>query len=367
MVVYLTKVMNMKKDKNKTGNYTFYEIGSQAESWKAVFTRIDTGSEVLKKLCKEPEDIIFTGCGSAFNIPNAVAPVFQKHSGKTCRAVHASELMIHPELFLNKNRKNLVIGYSRSGDTTESVNALVNSKKSGAETIAIVCFNESKMAKLSDTAIILEEAVEKSVTTTRSLTSMVLAGYYLAGIVSNNNNLCVDLRKLPEIAEEKMDQFHEMGKTISLDKHIKKYAFVGSGSYYGLAREAQLKFKEMVLLPSDSYVSLDFQHGPMSNVDKNMLVTILVSDSGMKYDLELAGNMKSLGGRVFTICDRHGEKFKNVSDYIIELGTGLGDGVRDILYMPALQYMAYYKSRSLGYDPDNPKNLSYHVELAQDS
>jgi glucosamine--fructose-6-phosphate aminotransferase (isomerizing) len=164
-----------------------------------------------------------------------------------------------------------------------------------------------------------------------------------------------------------MSLFHGIGKKISSDRQIKKYAFVGSGSYYGLAREAQLKIKEMVLLPSDSYISLDYQHGPMSNVDKNMLVTVMVSDSGLKYDIELAANMKSLGGKVFTICDRNGEKFKNVSDYMIELNTGLGDGVRDILYMPALQYMAYYKSISRGYDPDNPKNLSYHVELANES
>ena len=101
------------------------------------------------------------------------------------------------------------------------------------------------------------------------------------------------------IADKKMSLFHRIGKKISSDRQIKKYAFVGSGSYYGLAREAQLKIKEMVLLPSDSYISLDYQHGPMSNVDKNMLVTIMVSDSGMKYDIELAGNMKSLGGRVF--------------------------------------------------------------------
>jgi glucosamine 6-phosphate synthetase-like amidotransferase/phosphosugar isomerase protein len=39
--------------------------------------------------------------------------------------------------------------------------------------------------------------------------------------------------------------------------------------------------------------------------------------------------------------------------------------VRDILYMPALQFMAYYKSLDVGCDPDNPKNLSYHVELRQ--
>ena len=75
--------------------------------------------------------------------------------------------------------------------------------------------------------------------------------------------------------------------------------------------------------------------------------------------------MKSLGGKVFTICDKNDGNLINISDYMIELDTGLGDGVRDILYMPALQYMAYYKSMSMGFDPDNPKNLSYHIELAE--
>ncbi|KKL09597.1 hypothetical protein LCGC14_2564260 [marine sediment metagenome] len=176
----------MSSKKIKTGGHTFSEIESQAGSWKSVFTRIERKAEKLKKLYAEAEEIIFTGCGSAFNIPNAVAPVFQKHSGKVCRAVHASELMIHPELFLNKKRKSLVVGYSRSGDTTESANALKQAKNAHAATIAIVCFKDSKMAQLSDTALVLEEAAEKSVTTTRSLTSLTLAGYYADSTLLTN-------------------------------------------------------------------------------------------------------------------------------------------------------------------------------------
>jgi glucosamine--fructose-6-phosphate aminotransferase (isomerizing) len=107
---------------------------------------------------------------------------------------------------------------------------------------------------------------------------------------------------------------------------------VGSGSYYGLAREAQLKVKEMVLLPSDSYVSLDYQHGPMSNVDPQMLVTVMVSDAGRFYDLTLARNMKNLGGKVLVLCDRGGQEFHGYTDYIVELNSGLGDGIRNILY-----------------------------------
>ena len=138
---------------------------------------------------------------------------------------------------------------------------------------------------------------------------------------------------------------------------------MGSGTYYGLAREAQLKIKETTLLPADSYVSLDYQHGPMSNVDEQMLVTILSSDAGHEYDRILAHNMKNLGGRVLVLTDRSVEDFMDCSDFVMQLGSGLGDGIRDILYMPTLQFMAWYKSIAEGYDPDHPKNLHYFVEI----
>jgi glutamine---fructose-6-phosphate transaminase (isomerizing) len=142
--------------------------------------------------------------------------------------------------------------------------------------------------------------------------------------------------RLTGIARSKMDLFHGIGRKIGGDPRIAKHAFLGSGSYYGLAREAQLKVKETVLLPSDSYVSLDYQHGPMSNVDERMPVTIMVSDDGKAFDLELAKNMKALGGKVLVICDTDREGFAEHADYLLQLNTGLGDGVRDILYMPAL-------------------------------
>ena len=53
-----------------------------------------------------------------------------------------------------------------------------------------------------------------------------------------------------------------------------------------------------------------------------------------------------------------------MADHLVELKVGLEDGVRDVLYMPTLQFMAYYKSLAAGNDPDHPKNLSYHVEVA---
>jgi glucosamine--fructose-6-phosphate aminotransferase (isomerizing) len=325
--------------------------------------RMDEKLPQLGKLCDQADEVLFTGCGSAFNISHAVSPYFQRVTGKSCRAVHASDIMLNRDEFFNVDKKTLVIAYSRSGDTTESVEALHRATEAGASTIAIVCFKKSRMAGLVQEAVILEKAVEKSVTTTRSLTSMVLAGNYLAAACINHQSTLSAFKSLPGLFREKINSFQEMGKEIASAPQVCKYAFLGHGSYYGMAREAQLKIKEMVLLPSDSYVSLDFQHGPMSNVDKTMLVTIMASDSGRRHDISIAKNMKALGGNVLVICDHDRGEFTPYADYLIELNTDLGDGVRNILYMPILQFMAYYKSLSEGQDPDNPRNLFYYVKL----
>jgi len=353
----------MKHNDKQTGAHTLAEIQSQADSWEGVIRRVDARLPQLRTLCAEADEVLFTGCGSAFNISHAVSPFFQRLTGKSCRAIHASDVMLNRDEFFNAGKKTLVIAYSRSGDTTESVEALHRAVETGARTIAIVCFRKSRMASDAHETLVLEEAIEKSVTTTRSLTSMVLAGNYLAAAYGEHQSVLSAFKNLPAIARQKMGSFHETGKIIASDPQIRTYAFLGHGSYYGLAREAQLKVKEMVLLPSDSYVSLDFQHGPMSNVDQNMLVTIMASDSGRPYDISLAKNMKALGGKVLVICDHDGGEFGPYADYLVELNTDLDDGVRNILYMPVLQFMAYYKSLAEGKDPDNPRNLHYYIDL----
>ncbi len=136
---------------------------TQADSWEGVTRRIDEQAGKYKDLYTGSEDILFTGCGSAFNISYAVAPFFQKLSGKTCRPVHASDLMINPELFLNGNRPTLVVGFSRSGETTESLAALETARKTGAATIAVVCFAQSRMANIADATLVLEEAAQVAV------------------------------------------------------------------------------------------------------------------------------------------------------------------------------------------------------------
>ena len=348
---------------NNPGRKTYEEISNQAGAWSDTINLIDARRKDFADLFSGSEQVVFSGCGSAYNASFAIAPWFQAMTGIPSRAVHASEFFLFNRMFFDPKRKSTAVVLSRSGATTETVTAMRSAAELGCRTLAVTCFEDSPMSREADQALVLEGASEKSVATTRSLTSMVLAGNYLAARVAGDDDLAEAYRKLPAIASSKMPAFDALAERISRISAIRKFAFVGSGTYYGLAREAQLKVKETTLLPADAYVSLDYQHGPMSNVDEHMLVTILSSDAGHQYDQVLAHNMKALGGRVLVLTDRRVEDFIDCSDFVMQLDSGLGDGVRDILYMPTLQYLAWYKAVSEGHDPDHPRNLHYYVEL----
>jgi len=348
------------------GSHTLREIRTQPESMEGVLQRVEREKRSLRELIRDVEEVVVVGCGSAFNVAHGIAPILQKATGRSVRPVHSSDLFLNPSMFLSPSRKTLCVVISRSGKTTESVLAMRAARKSGCRVLTVACFADSPMAREADVTLVLEEAVEQSVTTTRSFTSMILCGLRMAAEWSDNKALMRQSLSLPALARERMGKFEEMGRALAEEEAVKRYAFVGSGSYFGIAREAQLKIKEMVLLPSDSYVSLDFQHGPMSNVDAHMLVCILVSDNGKHFDATLARNMKTLEGTTLVLCDRDEGLFRESADFLVELDVNLRDGVRDVLYMPTLQFMSYYRSLATGNDPDRPKNLSYFVELSPD-
>jgi len=346
---------------SKRGQHTFAEILNQPNAWAETIRLVEGRAGALSALADGADEVIFTGCGSGLNASRAMAPAFQHFTGIRARAVPAAEVVYFGDSVLARRGTSLVVLVSRSGETTETVMAGEAARARGSKTLAITCYPRSSMAQAATECLALEAANEQSVTTTQSLTSMVLCGQLLAGIAAGNGGYLEQLRRLPALGCQVIERYQDLGRRIAEDDRITKFAFVGSGPYYGLARESQLKVKEMVLLPSDAYPVLDYRHGPKSNVDEHMLVTLLMSDSARRVEGEFLREMTGLGGNLFVLADGA----EPDADYRVALGSGLSEFVRDILYMPPIHFLAYYKSLRRGQDPDNPANLTYWVETAR--
>jgi glutamine---fructose-6-phosphate transaminase (isomerizing) len=340
------------------------EILNQPKAWGETISLLESRAAGLRELANGVEEAVFTGCGSGLNAAEAMAPTFQALTGVRARAVPAAEIVFFPESVLAAKTRTLVVAISRSGSTTETVKARDTARGMGMRTLAVTCHAGSGLDRGSTQSIVLAAADEASVTTTQSLTSMVLCGQLLAGIVADNAGYLAQLRKLPALGEPVVERAHDMGRRIGGDAGIRKFAFVASGPLRGLAKEAQLKIKEMVLLPSDAYPLLDYRHGPKSNVDPGMLVTVLSTDRTREVEAEFLAEMRGLKGRLLLVCDTAGPGAAAMADHVAETGSGLSDLARGVLYMPIIHFIAYYKSLAEGQSPSTPKNLTYWVETA---
>ena len=349
--------------KTEPGGYAFPEILNQPQAWEETINLTVSQVDELRAIEAGVDNVIFTGCGSALNVAWAAAPVFQQFTGIQARAVSAADCIYFPETVFVEYGRTLFVAVSRSGDTTETVMACEAARHRGAKTIAITCYTESKLAQMADIALVLEAANEKAVVTTQSLTSMVLCGQVLTALVSGKGSYLDALKSLPELGAVVLERYHDLGRELAQNRDIARFSFVGNGAYYGLARECQLKIKEMTLLPVDSYPVLEFRHGPKSNVNEHMLVTLLLSDAARGPEIAFLEEMKALGGHTLVLCDKAGAEISSNTDYVVELGMDLPDFVRDILYMPPVHFLAYYRSLIEGQNPDCPANLDYAVIL----
>jgi glutamine---fructose-6-phosphate transaminase (isomerizing) len=108
---------------------------------------------------------------------------------------------------------------------------------------------------------------------------------------------------------------------------------------------------------------LEFRHGPMSVVNDRTMIVCLMSDSQITAEIRVLKDMKRLGAKTLVITEDSNNEDLSGMDYVFSLKTGLDEWERGALYLPLIQWMAYYRSLSKGLDPDLPNNLLPVVEL----
>src|SRR5919198_638539 len=99
---------------------TYQEIKSQTDAWQ---NALDVVRAVSLPAAAGYQQVIFTGCGSTYYLSLAAAPLYQKLTGRSARAIPAGELLLNPQTVLQKDIPQLLVAISRSGTTTETVKA----------------------------------------------------------------------------------------------------------------------------------------------------------------------------------------------------------------------------------------------------
>jgi glucosamine--fructose-6-phosphate aminotransferase (isomerizing) len=331
------------------------EITTQTTAWaEAIDTVIAKSAAIAGLDIASYRQVLCVGCGSTYYLALSAASLLQCRTGVIARAFPASELLLNPQSAYVEG-KNLLVAISRSGATSETLRAVTDfrAQRFGKIVILTNCGN-SPITEHGNIVVSMRDGQERSVAQTRSFASMHVAAAAVSDLLGSNALLSAYKDALIDSGNRLIRDYHDLALDTAKDSRIRQVFFLGSGPRHGLASEVSLKLKEMSQTVSEPFHFFEFRHGPMSMVDKQTLVVGMVSERGYDQEMAIIKDIRRLGGKTLTL----GEKGTD-----IEFKSGIAEYVRNVLYLPVLQLLAYNRAVHSGKNPDKPRNLTSVVEL----
>ncbi|MFD0712019.1 SIS domain-containing protein [Paenibacillus sp. GCM10027626] len=347
------------------GVLTYPEISSQTEVLQSAWDQLDVQSGWIETYLKDDSfrEVIFIGSGSSYYQAQIMAATFRRLLGRSASAQPSSELMLFRDHAAIPGKK-LLVGVSRSGESSEVVLALNAVKELPDWTIcSITCYADSRMGKMAD-CLLSPKGAEKSVVMTKSFSSMTYMMQAAIAIASGNEQAIAEMKAVPQIQEPIVAAADQLAKQI-VDENpmFLNYIYLGMGPMTGLTQEACLKIKEMSNVWTEAFGTLEFRHGPKSIIEQGSLVVLLLSEQGRSYEVTVAQEMQQYGAKVLIVTAERGAD-TDFADYVLETGgRNVSDDARCAVYLPVLQYLGYYTALKKNVNPDEPRNLTQVVKI----
>lgn len=337
---------------------TLDEIRQQPEKHRILSKKYPEVVQELKRFIvdKRPKEINFVGCGSSYYLAMGLSKHFNRLSGGEIRSNYysGSEIMFG---LSELPTGSLLIGLSRSGESSETVGALEKAKDYGAYTAAVTCEPGSAMTRVADVTAEMDFIEEKSIVMTKSFTSMAFLISALARDLFSSETLESYLKEIPELSKKVLDDAGSLFDKLNPGS-FEHFVFLGYDEYFSAAMEGVIKATETSLSEVDCYQTLEYRHGPKSKIRMGSLAVILANSKLYVEEEKMAHEIMELGGTVISIAYR---KFQGTNG--IEISYEKDDFGDWFLRVIPLQLIGIRRAVAKGLDPDKPTHLTKVVKF----
>ncbi|MBR5157183.1 MAG: glutamine--fructose-6-phosphate transaminase (isomerizing) [Clostridia bacterium] len=352
------------------GGYEHFMIKEIMEEPQAILNTVSQMvGQGMMKIDKIPDKINIVACGSSYNVGVAGKYIIEQIAKIPVEVDTASEYRYRDAL-LTKN--TLVVVISQSGETADTLAALRESKRRGAETLSIVNVIGSTIAREADRVLYTLAGPEISVATTKAYSTQLAAVYMLAlSLAKAEGKLSPELEKyygeelfkLPSLINKILEQKDKIKDLASKYFKAKNVFFIGRGIDYALSLEGALKLKEISYIHSEAYPAGELKHGPISLIEDGTLVVALATQEKLfEKTLNNIKEVKSRGAVVLSIVEEENTQIEECSDDVFYLPK-TNKMFTSSLAATILQLFAYYVANLNGNDVDQPRNLAKSVTV----
>lgn len=306
---------------------------------------------------------LFVGCGASFHAATTAAGLCTALTGRAATAVPASDLWMNPDVWLSPDA--VVVGLSRTGTTTETVQSLRVARQSGATTIGLSLTPDTPVVEDVDHGLALNHVGEQGRVMTRSFANLLLATETLVVRAARRSGgrdqrqleeYSAGLARIPDAVAAAVDDHDTLAGVIAkrASNHV---VFLGSGPDIGLCRQGALQTQETARPAVEAHTVLDYRHGPLATLTSETLVVLLSTTRSVPADLILAEDVALLGAPAVVVGTAEVvDRFPETAEKIRTSG-GQPLWLNGNLALPFLQLLAYHLTVARDADPESVRNL----------
>ena len=312
--------------------------------------------------------IYIVGCGTSWHAGLIGKYLYEEYAGKPVHVEYASEFRYRSPII---DAKTIVIAISQSGETADTLAAIIKAKNYGALTLGICNVVGSSIARETDCGIYTHAGPEIGVASTKAFTAQVTVLFLLALSFGRKNGISADTGKkfahsLLNIREQVKSVLNASDTILNVAKSTvgaDNYLYLGRGMNYPVALEGALKLKEISYIHAEGYPAAEMKHGPIALIDEKMPVVFLAPhDDTFEKVFSNIQEVKARKGVIITVTDKRSEDLEKISDYIIDVPT-THPKVFPLLASISLQLLAYHLAVLRECHVDQPRNLAKSVTV----
>jgi len=312
--------------------------------------------------------IYITACGTSWHAGLIGKHLIESYAQVPVHVEYASEFRYRNAII---DPNTVLIAISQSGETADTLAAVIKAKELGALTLGICNVVGSSIARETDAGIYTHAGPEIGVASTKAFTAQVTVltmlalkiGRKMGVTIDRGQNLISALNRVDDDVQTILDSSNFIRAVAKETMHTDNFLYLGRGINFPVALEGALKLKEISYIHAEGYPAAEMKHGPIALIDDNMpVVFIAPQDETFSKILSNIQEVKARKGIVITITDKPNRELKSLSDYVLEVPM-THQHVFPITSSIILQLLAYELAVLRGCEIDQPRNLAKSVTV----
>jgi glucosamine--fructose-6-phosphate aminotransferase (isomerizing) len=364
--------------KNGFPHFMLKEIHEQPEALRSALRgRIDDDGLVdLRDILLDEahlralDQVTIVACGSAWIAGMVTKYAIERLARVHCDVQPSSEFRYADPLI---DAKTLVLAFSQSGETADTMAAVREARRHGATVIAVTNVVGSALSMEADGVVYMQSGPEICVAATKTMLNQIACGILLAlhlgrarGTLADDEHqrLAAALAEAPDLIQEALGLEPQLAEMAQRYAHTRNAMYIGRGINFPVALEGALKLKEISYIHAEGYAAGELKHGPIALLDPDVPVVAIATRS--RTLPKMVSNIQEVSSRDAPVIA------------VVTTGENPFDAgfVRDLIEVPLadelisplvnivpLQLFAYHVAVERGCDVDQPRNLAKSVTV----